>query len=242
MKKRFSIVITLIVILLFSMSVSSLAAPTTLTTDPFSAQEKATFAEDTDLKKVKKVTRTKPFDCFDVNEKGEIAVLFTGSPEYAICVYNSDFKLKYAFTFKAEGVVACEWSGDDIMVYFSSDDVYAKINKKGKWTMLSHVQDSVNNVKATSELVYKNSSITIGDTTYKAQNDLGLLNSFQPTRSYSQLVKLDENGNEAILFDVGSTQVLRTNLTVLFVILLALGALYNLLKELSKKAKKKELE
>lgn len=239
--KKFLSVIMILITLISSMVIISSAATTQFTTDPFSAQEKAAFIEDTDLKKMKKATKTKSFECFDVNEKGEIAVLFTGSPEYTICVYNSDFKLKYAFTFKVEGVVACKWSGEDIMVYLANDEVYAKINKKGKWTTLSHIQDSVENSELADSLIHQNRSITVGNTTYTAQNDLGVLNSLQPERSFSQLVKLDANGNKSILFDVSNMQTFRTNLTVLFVVFFISGALYNLLKALQKR-KKKEIK
>lgn len=241
MKKILSLIITFVLIagMFIVMSICSFAAPTPFITDPLSTEEQATFIKNVPVEKIDHMEGTTPIQCFDVNENKMILVLFKRSSAYAVCVYNSNFEFQYGFTFEAEGTVACEWSGNNIMIYFVRGDVYAELDENGQWQELNRVQNSFENNSLRNDLLYHKKSVTIDDTTYKIQNDLGVLNYVQLAHNFSQLVKTDVNGNEIILYDVNSEQLIRTILVLTFIIAFVSIVLFTLLKPIFKEMKKK---
>ena len=236
MKKMLSLII--VFVLLVSMTMSTFAAPTPFVTDPLTKEEQATFTENSPVKKIEEFNWTTPRRCFDVNEDKMILLLFSRSSEYTVCVYNSDFEFQYGFSFDAYGTVACEWSGNDIMVFFVRSDIYAKLDSNGQWTEFYRVLYSPENRKLRDYLLYKKTEISVENTTYKIQNDMGMLNLIQVEHSHSQLIKIDENNNETILYDVNNEQIIRTIVVLIFIIGVASTAFFVLIKPIIQDTKK----
>lgn len=237
MKKMLSLII--VFVLLVSMAMSTFAAPTPFVTDPLTKEEQTTFTENSPVKKIEELDWTKPIESFDVNEDEMILVLFKRSSEYAICVYNSIFEFQYGFSFHSYGTVACEWSGNDIMVYFVRSDIYAKLDSNGQWTEFYRVPLSSENNRLINDLLDKETEISVNNTTYKAQNDMGILNIFQTFDGhYSQLTKIDKNNNETILYDINSLQTARTLLELIFTIGFAFAVLVVVFKPIIQERKK----
>ena len=231
MKKISSLIIAVILIISANISVSAL--PTPFVTDPFTDEKMTTFIENVPVEKIEGIDWTKPIKSFDVNEDEMILLLFNRSDEYAVCVYNSDFEFQYGFSFNSYGTVACEWSGNDIMVFFVRGDIYAKLDANGNWVEINDIPYSPENNKLSSYLLYNKSEVVVKNTTYRIQNDMGVLNLVQSANSYSQLIKIDENNNETILYDINHLQTTRTILVLIFIIGLVSTFLVTLLKSIT---------
>lgn len=238
MKNVLSLIIAFTVII--SMSITTFAAPTPFIVDPLTEEEQATIIKNVPVKKIEKIDWNNPIQSFDVNEDEMILLLFNRSNEYAVCIYNSDFEFQYGFSFNAEGTVVCEWSGNDIMVFFVRGDIYARLNTNGQWVDLYRVSQSTENNSLMYSLFDKE-EVTVNNVKYKIQNDMGILNWFQVNHNHSQLIKIDENSNETILYDINSLQTTRTILVLVFTIGFVSTALIVLLKPIiqEKKIKKK---
>lgn len=238
MKNVLSLII--VFVLTIGLSISTFATPTPFITDPLTDEEQAKIIENVPVKKIEKLDWTNPIQSFDVNEDEMILLLFNRSDEYAVCVYNSDFEFQYGFSFNAEGTVVCEWSGNDIMVFFVRGDIYARLNTNGQWVDLYRVSQSTENNSLMYSLFDKE-EVTVNNVKYKIQNDMGILNWFQVNHNHSQLIKIDENSNETILYDINSLQTTRTILVLVFTIGFVSTALIVLLKPIiqEKKIKKK---
>ena len=129
MNKILSLIVAFVLIV--GMNISTFASPTPFVTNPLTNEEQASFIESVPVKKIDSMDWTNPIHFFDVNEDEMILVLFSRSSEYAVCVYNSDFEFQYGYSFDGGGgSVVCEWSGNDIMVYFVRSYIYAKLDKK----------------------------------------------------------------------------------------------------------------
>lgn len=238
MKKILSLIIAFVLIV--GMGIFALASPTPFVTTPLTNEEQATFIKNVPVKKIDSMNWTNPIHFFDVNEDEMILLLFGGSSEYVVCVCNSDFEFQYGYSFDGSGSVACEWSGNDIMVYFVRSDVYAKLDKNGQWTELNRVPYSSENDKLKNNNLYGKREITVNNTTYKIQNDMGILNYVQIEHRFSQLIKIDENNNETILYDVSNEQTIRTIMVLIFIIGFVSTAFYNIFKPIIDDAKKKK--
>lgn len=238
MHKILSLIIAFV--LIFGMNISAFASPTPFVTNPLIDEEQATFIENSPVKKIDSMDWTNPIHFFDVNEDEMILVLFSRSSEYAVCVYNSDFEFQYGYSFDGGGSVACEWSGNDIMVYFVRSDIYAKLDKNGQWTEINEVPYSYENDKLKNSNLYGKREIIVNDTTYKIQNDMGILNYVQVQHSFSKLVKIDKNDNATILYDVSTEQAIRTIMFLTFFIGFVSTVFYKILKPIIDDGKKKK--
>ena len=68
------------------------------------------------------------------------------------------------------------------------------------------VQNSIENNTYLNNNIYTNQRVW-GDTVYKLRNDMGILNMV--TSSYSQLIAVYSTGEEIILYDVNSDQLIK---------------------------------
>lgn len=236
MNKILSLIIAFVLIV--GMNISTFASPTPFVTNPLTNEEQASFIESVPVKKIDSMDWTNPIHFFDVNEDEMILLLFNRSSEYAVCVYNSDFEFQYGFSFDDDGMVACEWSGNDIMVYFVRGDIYAKLDQNGQWVEINEVPYSPENDKLKNSNLYDKREITVNDTTYKIQNDMGILKYIQVQHSFSQLSKIDKNDNATILYDVSTEQTIRTIMFLTFFIGFVSTVLVGILKPVFNDAKK----
>ena len=234
MKKVLSLIIA--ILLTASMSIFAFAKPTPFITVPLTDEEQATFVENVPVKKIDSIDWRNSICSFDVNEQEMILLLFCRSSQYTICVYNSDFDFQYGFSFDSYGSVACEWSDNDIMVYFVRSEIYAKLEQNGQWSEVNQLQNSFENNSLTTDLLYNRTEVTVESTTYKIQNDMGILNFFQS--DFSQLVKIDEKQNETILYDINTAQTIKTIVILLLVTGFVFISLYKTLTLLLKRNQK----
>lgn len=235
MKNVLSLIIAFTVII--SMSITTFAAPTPFIVDPLTEEEQATIIKNVPVKKIENLDWTNPIQSFDVNEDEMILLLFNRSDEYAVCVYNSDFEFQYGFSFNASGTIACEWSGNDIMVFFVRSDIYAKLDINGQWAEFYRVPLTAENNRLINSLFDKE-EVSVKNIRYKIQNDMGILNLLQVDNNHSQLIKIDENNSETILYDINRLQTTRTLLELIFTTGFAFAVLVVVFKPIIQERKK----
>ena len=227
----------IVFVLTIGLSISTFATPTPFITDPLTDEEQAKIIENVPVKKIENLDWTNPIQSFDVNEDEMILLLFNRSDEYAVCVYNSDFEFQYGFSFNAYGTVACEWSGNDIMVFFVRSDIYAKLDINGQWAEFYRVPLTAENNRLINSLFDKE-EVSVKNIRYKIQNDMGILNLLQVDNNHSQLIKIDKNNNETILYDINRLQTTRTLLELFFTIGFAFTVLVVVFKPIIQERKK----
>ena len=151
--------------------------------------------------------------CFDVNEKGLIAVLHEKSNFKAVCIYNSEGDFLYGYTFTAGQSIVVEWDGDNVNILLVRSDILISLDSSGKLQDIKEVPVTIENNEYKNRL-RKNTRI-VGDTKYIIRSNMGPLNMV--ATSYSQLVVIDGQGVEYVIFDVSSSQLTKTIIVVVVV-------------------------
>jgi len=191
------------------------AMNTGFSTVELSEKDQNSFVSNISLSPLTEEPQKREILCFDVNEYGLIAVGQNGVNRKEVCVYNSQGNYLYGYTFNCSQSFGVEWDGEDINIYFVRSDVIISLSTKGDILDIKKVQNTVDNNKYSNTLLHSTSR-TIGKNTYLIRNDMGILN--WTASSYSQIVIVDAEGVESIIYDVGSTQF--TNSVALLMIIL----------------------
>ncbi len=161
---------------------------------------------------------------FDVNDEGMIAVSQIGVEKRKICVYSADGVFQYGYKVETSGHVGVEWCGDHLNLYFVRGNCILTVDAQGNVLDTADIRDTSENDKYSRYLLHDTERV-VGDTRYSIRNDMGPLNWI--AGSYSQIVITDSDGNETMVYDVGSTQLLRTvvllSAFVLFYVIVAVA-------------------
>lgn len=206
--------------------VNSRALTSNFSVDDISENEKNDINFDVSL--ITKAPRKKAIQCFDVNEKGMIALghELIGMSKM-ISVYDSDGNFKYGYSFDASGTFGVEWNGDYLNIYLVRGDLLVTVDCEANIIDMARVQDTKENNR------YYNNYIDgcerlVGDTKYIIRNQMGILNFVQV--SYSQLVKISEDGTETILHDVNAFQLAKTIIIPILIVTLFCAVGYKAFK------------
>ena len=161
---------------------------------------------------------------FDVAD--EILLAFD-TQKIAVCDLNG--KIQKVFQFETYGSYYVEWFGGNIRIYFVRGSTLLEITKDGDLVMCMDVNcDRKTNEHAFQELRRKTKCET-DEADYvvrKNGSPLAWLSGYR----YSKLVKIDETGNETVLYDCSAQSVGRTIIWIIlivgFFLLCVLTALY----------------
>lgn len=208
---RLFAILTCIFILLLSVNVS--AINTGFSTGELSEELQKSFVSNVNLSAFTVTPEKKGLDCFDVNENGTVAIGQGIFRRKEVCVYSSEGIFLYGYAFNSSGDFAVEWDGEVINIYFVRSDVIMSVAPDGTVLDVEKVQSTIANSNYYRELC--RSIRTVGDTTYQARNDMGILNLF--ASSYSQVIVTDITGSESVFYDVNSIQLIKMIITVVVV-------------------------
>lgn len=153
--------------------------------------------------------------CFDVNEDGLIAIGTSGSSRKSVSVYNLSGDYKYGYNFNCNQSFGVEWDGNNLIIYFVRSSVAALVDENGTILELQEIENTTNNNSYWNHSVFSTQR-TVGNCKYIIKNDMGLFNIF--ASSYSQLMAVDDQGNQTILYNVNNTQMTKTIITFIAVI------------------------
>ncbi|MDD7635688.1 MAG: hypothetical protein PUJ55_01975 [Clostridiales bacterium] len=181
-------------------------------TEPLPEDDIDTFLENVNISMLADEPEKKAIACFDVNENGEIVIGSRDSDNKTVCVYTSDGDFQYGYSFECSGSFGIELDKNILYIYFVRNDVAIAVNPMGEVESIRKIQDTSENNS------YWNNSVLltrrkVGDNEYILTNNMSVLNVFAST--YSQLVTINKNGEESVIYDVGSTQF--PNMVAIFI-------------------------
>lgn len=205
-------------------------------TETLSEEEELWYDKNVRISKITSEPTQKTINCFDVNENGLIAICHDGTDDNMICVYTSEGRFLYGYQFQCDGTFGVEWNNEWINIYFVRSDDIITVDTDGNILAINKVEDTTDNNTYRNYLLHT-SSRTVGDTTYVIRNDMGIFNWI--ATSYSQIVTIDANGAEYIIYDVSSEQ--RVRMIISFIVVAFLGiTIVAIVIEYHKSKKKQE--
>lgn len=145
--------------------------------------------------------------CFAVSEDGRIALGWSAMGSHEVAVYNKDFTWQWGIRFSSPGSFGLELAPDGLLIYLVREQLAVLADQSGKIRGIRQIAASVENDRYWREhinaIIKENS-----DGQYRLCNDMGILN--WTATSYSQLVRTDANGNQQVLYDATTAQLLAT--------------------------------
>lgn len=178
----------------------------------------------------------KAIKCFDVNEKGDIAISFTDLSKDIICVYSADGNFQYGYSCRSNGTMGIEWQKDLLNVCFFSSNYILSFDSNGNVIGGYNIpstreNDSYWHKKIMTEQKEVNGKI------YTLKNDIPLL-SFV-SNSYPILFINNENGDELIFYDVSEDYYVNFIIIFGIVLFFITVVVFGVVKEFYKVQKKK---
>ena len=214
------LVMFLLVVLLYVWggSTSVLAMNTGFTLQTMKVEDQRTFLSNIQFIKNEKEPHKNSIVCFDVNEDGFIAI-GTSDPlsRKSISVYNTSGNYLYGYDFNCEQSFGVEWDGNNLIIYFVRSSVAVLVDEDGTILELQEIENTIDNNSYWYSVF--STQRTVGNCKYIIRNDMGLFNFF--ASSYSQLVVVDDQGNQIMLYDVNGAQMARTIIICIAVIAFA---------------------
>lgn len=202
--KRYIYIMLIISILLFAGSVRAIAIDTGFLTGEMPQSKKDMFINYINISLTDEEPPRKAIECFDVNLNGQIAIGSSNFESKTISVYATDGEFQYAYNFKCDGKFGVEWHDDKLFIYFVRSDVAVAVDATGKIGSVLEIENTPENHAYWNDCVFAVQR-RVGNTEYMLKNDMGILNIF--ASNYSQLVCVDPEGGEFLLYDVNSTQL-----------------------------------
>ncbi len=213
--KRVYLILSFVLLIVISTNAIEVnAMQTEFFTEELSEETKTAFVTNINILPLSSEPQKNSILCFDVNEQGMIAVGQKNSQRKEICVYTSQGKFLYGYTFNCTQSFCVEWDERNLNVYFIRSDVIISLDSDGNILDIKTVQDTIDNNSYRNSLLYSTTR-TVGGTTYLIRNNMGIFNWL--ASSFSQIVTVDATGMESIIYDVNSMQLAKTLVTISFI-------------------------
>lgn len=196
-----AIITAFFIVVLMISGVRAYAMTTGFATDEMPLEEQKVFLSNCSIDLIDSDDRTDSFTCFDVDERGFIALGIDNSTSKKIYIYNSEGEFQYGYSFENSGTFSMEWDNENIIIYFTRSGVAALVDKKARIIELRMISESLENYDYRTYVVFATKR-TVGNIEYEMKNDPGIIYGLSP--SYSQLIKLDQQGNMDIIYDCSS--------------------------------------
>lgn len=170
-----------------------------------------------------------PIVSFDVSESEKILLGFKGN---RVAVLDKNREVLNFFEFSNDGSFYVQWNGDNILLLLVRGSIIVEFTSTGQLIDMVKAEDnSIKNNSLWNE-ISKKDYVYVRENSYSIRNQMGFLNFF--SSSYSQLLKIDSNGNITTVYDVNSTQLTKTIVifiaNLLFVALVAVIIVRQFLK------------
>lgn len=197
--------LTIFAIGTFDLFLTQAIAAQGLTTEEISPDKVESIARHVNVSVISEEPSRRAIECFDVNaESGMIAIGFCGEDTARyVLVYDREFVFQYGYKFTDYGSFAIQWNNGDIVIYLVRGSYAVTLSPSGSVNAVEKVSDTVensdywrNHLDATER--------SAGDSKFLIRNNLGIFNFYEG--SYSQLVRIDEDGQTTVLYDVSTGQ------------------------------------
>lgn len=160
--------------------------------------------------------------CFDVNENGDIAVVYDIIPSTKtyICIYNSYGEFQYGYTYLNYGMVGVEWDGKNVITYSVRGDRLILLDR---YANVLDIKEVINNTEASErshKAIFVDEKEINGDI-YKKKS--------------GKLIKTDKNGNQQVIIDRSKNYNIHKYSMMAYMIILTVIALIWLIRLFIKK-------
>lgn len=145
-----------------------------------------------------------PIDCFDVSEDGIILIGCYRKLNKRIMLYDSDGSFLWQYQIHLRGEFEIEWVNDGIALYSGEYQVAIVFDLSGKIISVKKINNTLQSRNYWYQL-YDRTCIAVGNREYVIRSEMGILNWIGT--SQTQLVLIEENGEEKILYDVNDRTI-----------------------------------
>ena len=201
---------------------SAMALNTGFKTDCVDENDKQIFISNIDLSLIREEPEKNAITCFDISESGLIAVGTKNLNKKLVMVYTSDGHFEYGYEFNYSGSFGIEWDDDNIIIYFVRSDIAASFDKAGDNVELKKIQKTIENTSYWNNNVFCTQR-TINNSLYYMNNENVLFSIAIP--SYSQITKVDSNGNSEIIYTCGNNQVIKFVMVFIIIVVFVVLAI-----------------
>lgn len=217
------VIITILLLIIFSFPV--FAKGTNFTTTDIPNEEKQKILDNINIKKIETYDNLLGFDSFDVNDNGNILLVYHTSVT-TLLVFDGNFDFMYGFEIDINENGGAEWNGENIILYTYRSYLLHEIDSNGNIIELKKVDDVLSNsyLFATEK--------TVNGATYKAEK------SFPLSSTYSIITKTDINNNKTILFDVSKENLTGNIIIFSLVSIVVIGAVIGVIVYTTEQNKK----
>jgi hypothetical protein len=199
-------VIVVMLVSFFTVSINSNALSYGFETTDLSESNKESIWENINLRNFDEFNienNSLPIMSFDVSTTGNIVL---GLQNNKILILNENNDVLKCFEFTNDGTFYAKWNNENVLLFMSRGSIVVEFSLEGNLVNMIEIDTSnVNNNKLWNEVIH-NTRVSLNGFNYYVQNDLGILNLFT-FRSFSQLVKSDENGVSTVIYDVNENQL-----------------------------------
>lgn len=216
MKIKIVLYMLFIILIFLCFCESILAMNTGFSTEDMYPNDQKIFLSNIDVCLLTEEPKKDAITCFDVNNDGSIVVGTKNAREKLALIYTSDGTFKYGYAFDCSGSFGVEWDDNNVLIYFVRSDVAALFDETGNVLELNKIQNTSDNNSYWNNFVYSTER-TVNEDQYIMKNNMGLFNIFVP--SYSQLIKVDADGNTTTIYDVSSAYKIKIVVIFIAVIL-----------------------
>lgn len=221
--------VVLVLLAFLAAAIPAQAAELGLATEPLSAEQEATVWSNIEITLLETPPRKFGIKNFDVSGEGLIAIGSENTVEKIIAVYDPEGTFLYGYTFENDGTFRLQWVGENIFIQLIRSDLGVTVDRTGQILSIVNISDTMENNSYINH-VLEAKKRTRGDSVFylKDGND-----SFD--FSYSQLVRVDDDGSEHILYDVSTEQFIKGNAALFLAALVAFIVLSTVKQELAKR-------
>ena len=208
-------------------SVHASALNTGFSTEELPENEKERIISHKSITLIDQAPEKMPFECFDVNEDGRIAIGQTTwqSGIKEICVYLPNGDFQYGYRIACNVTFGIEWDGDLINIYYCRDSFLISVDRQGQIVDVVSVPNSEENDAYRRQHLLRKRKM-VEDKEYLARNDFSVLYQII-AQACSQLVIIQPSGEEQIFYDVSEaySRHLRSIviIIIIFVVLAIIG-------------------
>ncbi len=225
--KRIAVVI-LILFLLTAGSITVFAEDTGFSTSPLSEEKVADIVENVSMTMFTEEPPKRNIHCFDVAEDGTVAIGYSNLTSKTICVYSSDGEFKYGYSFRNAGNFGIDIIGELLYVCSVRGGVAIAINFDGEIVGGVEIHETRENSRYWQNHIFEDKR-TVGENEYilKRNNEVIYFESV----GYSQLVKITPDGEEIVIHNAKTHQLISTIFIIVgVVVFIGTGITIGLLK------------
>lgn len=195
--------------------------------EDMSSDEIESFLNDINIVRFTSEPRKEPIVCFDVDNNDMFAVGTENSENKKICIYSSDGVFQYGYQFQSFGSFGLEIKNGILNICFVRSAVSVAIDSEGNILKVSKISNTIENNSYWNYFVNAKKRKT-GEHEYVLRNDIGFVGIF--ASSYSQLYRIDTDGQEKLLYDANEQQFIQIWAVFIGTIIFIIIVVYKLTK------------